>query len=117
MSVKGDHGRKAEQLALDLLTSSKLKLVCKNYQCRYGEIDLIMKDSNTLVFVEVRYRKSQQYGGAIESIDTKKQNKLRLTASHYLQKNKSSLNARFDVVLLSSLTSKNEINWIKSAFE
>lgn len=117
MSIKGDHGRLAEELALNLLQSNKLKFICKNYHCRFGEVDLIMKDNNTLVFVEVRYRKSQQFGGAIESITTSKQNKLRLTASHYLQKNKTQLNARFDVVLLSSLTDDKKINWIKSAFE
>lgn len=117
MSNKGEQGRLAEQIARDLLQSHNLRFICKNYHCRYGEVDLIMQDDNTLVFIEVRYRKSQQFGGAIESIDSKKQNKLRITAEHYLQKTKSKLNARFDVVALSSLEDKNRINWIKSAFE
>lgn len=117
MTIRAEHGRQAEKLALDLLQSNKLKLLCKNYHCRYGEIDLVMKDQKTIVFVEVRYRKKQQYGGAIESIDFNKQNKLRLTASHYLQQNKCPNNARFDVVLLSSLNNPQQINWIKSAFE
>lgn len=118
MSTKGDHGRKAEQLARQLLEAQQLKFIDSNYHCRFGEIDLIMLDkNNTLVFVEVRYRKNQQFGGAIESITHSKQNKLRLTASHYLQKKNSNKNARFDVVLLSSLSDNTQINWIKSAFE
>lgn len=117
MNTKGDHGRKAEQLARQLLEAQQLTFIDSNYHCRFGEIDLIMLDQNTLVFVEVRYRKNQQFGGAIESITSSKQNKIRLTASHYLQKKNSHKNARFDVVLLSSLSNNSEINWIKSAFE
>lgn len=117
MTLRGDHGKQAEKLALELLKSSGLKLLSKNYHCRYGEIDLVMQDQKTIVFVEVRYRKSSRFGGAIESIDFNKQNRIRLTASHYLQNNKISGNARFDAVLLSSLENPREINWIKSAFE
>jgi len=117
MTIKGEQGRKAEQVARKLLEARQMKFIDNNYHCRYGEIDLIMLDNNTLVFVEVRYRKNQQFGGAIESITNSKQNKIRLTASHYLQKSNSKKNARFDVVLLSSLTDNSQINWIKSAFE
>jgi len=117
MTTKSNHGRLAEELAQKLLESNRLKLIEKNYHCRYGEVDLIMRDNDTLVFVEVRYRKSERFGGALESIDQKKQSKLRITAEHYLQKHKSKLNARFDAVTLSSLTDSNKINWIKCAFE
>ena len=117
MTIKGEQGRLAESLAQQLLESNQLRLLQKNYHCRYGEIDLIMQDDKTLVFVEVRFRKSEKFGGAMESIDTKKQNKLRITAQHYLQKHNSKLNARFDVVILSSLSDRNKINWIKYAFE
>ena len=117
MNLKGEHGRLAEALALDLLSAKGLQLLTKNYHSRHGEIDLIMRDQQTLVFIEVRYRKNQSFGGALESIDHRKQNKLRLTASHYLQKHNSQENARFDVVVLSSLDDKNKIEWIKSAFE
>lgn len=117
MNKKSEHGKLAENLAQRLLESNQLTLLEKNYHCRYGEIDLIMKDENTLVFVEVRFRKSNQFGGALESIDRKKQNKIRITAQHYLQKNKCKHNARFDVVTLSSLSDNNKINWIKYAFE
>ncbi|MDH5393993.1 MAG: YraN family protein [Gammaproteobacteria bacterium] len=117
MNQKSQHGKLAENLAQQLLESNQLKLLEKNYHCRYGEIDLIMQDASTLVFVEVRFRKSNQFGGAVESIDQKKQNKIRITAQHYLQKHNSKLNARFDVVTLSSLNDNNKINWIKYAFE
>ena len=117
MKKQGEQGKLAETLAQHLLESNKLKLLEKNYHCRYGEIDLVMQDQNTLVFVEVRFRNSEKFGGAVESIDFKKQNKLRITAQHYMQKHNSKLNARFDVVTLSSLTDKNKINWIKYAFE
>ena len=117
MTTRGQHGKLAEEIARELLEANQLKLLNKNYHCRYGEIDLIMLDGKTLVFVEVRFRKSENYGGALESINYKKQEKIRTTALHYLQKNNSKLNARFDVVTLSSLDDKNKINWIKSAFE
>lgn len=117
MTIKSEQGKFAETLAQRLLESNQLRLLQKNYHCRYGEIDLVMQDKNTLVFVEVRFRKSDKFGGALESIDTKKQNKLRITAQHYMQKHNNTLNARFDVVTLSSLTDKNKIDWIKYAFE
>ena len=117
MNKRGHQGQEAETLACHLLKKNQLKLVSKNYHCRYGEIDLIMQDGKTLVFVEVRYRKSAVFGGALESINKSKQNKLRLTAQHYLQNTGAKNNARFDVVLLSSLTDPDSIEWIKSAFE
>lgn len=117
MKKQGEQGKLAESLAQHLLEANQLVLLQKNYHCRYGEVDLVMQDKNTLVFVEVRFRTSEKFGGALESIDTKKQNKLRITAQHYMQKHNNKLNARFDVVTLSSLTDKNKINWIKYAFE
>ncbi|MDH5516675.1 MAG: YraN family protein [Gammaproteobacteria bacterium] len=117
MNKKSQQGKLAENIACELLESHQLKLLQKNYHCRYGEIDLVMQDEETLVFVEVRFRKSAQFGGAVESIDQKKQNKIRTTAQHYLQKHNSKHNARFDVITLSSLEDKNKINWIKYAFE
>jgi putative endonuclease len=117
MTQKGEQGKLAETLAQNLLESNNLTLLQKNYHCRYGEIDLVMQDKSTLVFVEVRFRNSERFGGALESIDTKKQNKLRITAQHYMQKHNNKLNARFDVVILSSLSDQNKINWIKYAFE
>lgn len=106
-------GKKAEDIACSFLMNNGLELITRNYQCRYGEIDLIMQDSDNLVFVEVRYRKSARFGSAIESIDHDKQRKLIFTANHYLQNNPTSSAIRFDVV---ALTPNREIEWINNAF-
>ncbi len=84
-----------------------------------GEIDLIMTDRTTIVFVEVRFRIHNNYGDGAESVDTRKQRKISLTALHYLQKSRlSNRFCRFDVVSLSEAKNgTSEINWIQNAFE
>ncbi len=109
-------GAQAEQLAAAYLRRQGLRLIEANFRCRFGEIDLVCSDRNTLVFVEVRLRASQAYGGAAASIDARKQQKLVLAARHYLQQLGSSPACRFDVVLLRGLRD-NDIEWIKNAFE
>ena len=79
-----DLGDSAENLACDYLLAQGLHLLMRNYRLRSGEIDLVFRDSTHLVFVEVRYRKTQQFGGALYSIDHRKQRKLIRTAQHYL---------------------------------
>lgn len=106
-------GKKAEDVACSFLQHNGLSLIQRNYHCRYGEIDLIMQDSDTLVFVEVRYRSSARFGSASESVDRKKQRKLVFTANHYLQNNPSSQPTRFDVV---ALTPEQSPQWITNAF-
>ncbi|KAF3980987.1 MAG: YraN family protein [Methylococcales symbiont of Hymedesmia sp. n. MRB-2018] len=106
-------GEKSEQIACDYLLKQGLSLLEKNFSCRYGEVDLIMKDFNTLVIVEVRFRKSNKFGGAIESITEKKQAKIIAATQFYLMCNKLNHAIRFDVIALSNNT---EINWIKNAF-
>jgi putative endonuclease len=116
-------GLEAEKLAATFLASKGLKLVAQNYHCRFGEIDLIMTDANCLVFVEVKLRSSSQFGGAAASITPQKQQKMTLTAQHYLQQAnyKTEPACRFDAVLLSSKILKNtdlqQIEWIRNAFE
>lgn len=119
-------GKIAEELALTRLQQAGLEHVESNFYSRFGEIDLVMIEpgkTDYLVFIEVRYRKNQSYGAAIESIDTKKQQKLIKTAEYYLLKNPIAQKypIRFDVVLLSSIDKLNvdlskQINWIKNAF-
>ncbi len=108
-------GTDAEQLATRYLQQQGLSLVTSNYQCKFGEIDLIMREGNTLVFVEVRLRSNSQFGGAAASITAAKQRKLALTAEHYLQKYGSSA-CRFDAILMSS-TDAQHIEWIRNAFD
>lgn len=107
-------GELAEQHACDYLLAQGLHLVDKNVQSRYGEIDLIMRDDKTLVIVEVRFRKSNKYGSALESITPKKQSCLIATTQYYCVTNKITSAIRFDVVALSPNT---EIHWVKNAFQ
>lgn len=110
-------GQEMEKLAGDYLQQQGLTTLTRNYHCRYGEIDLIMQDGNTLVFVEVRYRRNSRYGSALESVDIRKQQRLITTANHYLQKTKLSSHAcRFDVIAI-HMTTAPEITWIKDAFQ
>lgn len=108
-------GGQAEALAATYLQQRGLKFVTNNYHCRFGEIDLIMRDNKTLVFVEVRLRKHSAFGGAAGSITATKRQRLVQTAQHYLQQHGETA-CRFDAVLMRSLD-LNEIEWIKNAFD
>jgi len=107
-------GVKYEQQALSFLKQQGLLLVCQNFYCRFGEIDLIMVDQDTLVFIEVRYRKNQDFGGATASVTPRKQMKLIKTAKHYLSQLDNEPYCRFDVVAISATT---EPQWIQDAFQ
>ena len=107
-------GSDTENLACNYLQVNGLQFVQKNYRIRTGEIDLIMRDGNVLIFVEVRYRKSQRYGGALHSIDPRKQARIIRTAQHYLQYRAPDAQVRFDVV---AVEGDNGIQWIKNAFD
>ena len=114
MSDKRATGDKHEVMALDYLQSHGLVLLGSNYHSRHGEIDLIMRDGDTLVFIEVRFRKNNRFGGAVLSITPEKQRKIALTALQYLQKHKKTESpCRFDAV---EITDTN-IQWIKAAFD
>ncbi len=106
-------GGDAESAALSFLEERGLRLVERNYRCRMGEIDLIMREKDTLVFVEVRKRSSRDFGGAAASITDAKQKKLIHAARHYLSKFGSEPACRFDALLYDE-TGKPE--WIKNAF-
>lgn len=117
-------GLEAEKIAATFLAKHGLKLVMQNYHCRFGEIDLIMQDGKTLVFVEVKLRSSNQFGGAAVSITPQKQQKLILTAQHYLQTNAQKIAepaCRFDAILMNRKdlkpTDLQHIEWIRNAFE
>jgi putative endonuclease len=115
-------GEDAEFACCRFLESRGLKLVEKNYSCRQGEIDIIMLDKGLLVFIEVRYRKNNNFGGGLESITPAKQNRLRHTAELYLQNNRHYKNARFDVVSMSKNNQTNDgrreyiFDWVTNAF-
>lgn len=108
------NGSAAEVLAAHYLQQQHLKLLEKNFRCPYGEIDLIMQDGKTLVFVEVRMRSSASFGGAAMSVTPSKQEKLRRSAQRYLQIHGEQA-CRFDVVLMQTID-VNAVEWLKNAF-
>ncbi len=108
-------GRHAEDVAATFLQQRGLKLVARNYRCRFGEIDLIARDGDTLVFVEVRMRSGSGYGGAAASITAGKRAKLTRAARHYLAGRSRLPPCRFDALLVSG--ADDTIEWLKSAFE
>lgn len=111
-------GNFAEHAALDYLRKQGLKLVEQNFNCRYGEIDILMRDKQEWVFVEVRYRQSRSYGGGLESVDTKKQRKLINAAEYYMQKHHNIQfdSCRFDMIEISGDIEAPQFNWIQDAF-
>jgi putative endonuclease len=108
-------GAQAEQLAAQYLQRQGLKLLHSNYRCRFGEIDLVCQQYDTLVFVEVRLRSNASFGGAAASIDAHKQAKLVRTAQHYLATLAHIPPCRFDAILMQSMDSHG-IEWVKNAF-
>lgn len=106
-------GAAKESLAADYLERRGLRLIERNHRCRLGEIDLVMRDRDSLVFVEVRYRGSLRFGTPAETVDRRKQRRLIAAAGHWLQANPSVLPCRFDVVAISG---QDRIEWLKNAF-
>lgn len=107
-------GEQAEQLAASYLQRKGLSLVQCNYRCRWGEIDLVMRDRGTMVFAEVKLRRSKSFGGAAYSVGPRKQARIIAAARHYLA-GKKEVPCRFDVVLLECLEPL-QIEWIRDAF-
>ena len=107
-------GNLAEALAADYLEARGLRLIERNYSCRLGGIDLILADGATLVFAEVRLRRSAGFGGAAASITAGKRQRILRAARHYLS-GRPEGPCRFDVLLLDALD-PDRIEWIKDAF-
>lgn len=118
MATTRQRGTHYETQALAFLRRQGLQHISSNYQSRLGEIDLIMRDGNTLVFVEVRFRDTASHGGPISSIDRQKQKKIIATAKHYLCQARlfDKVDCRFDVVGISGAGSSSKLEWIRSAF-
>ncbi len=112
-------GQITEQFAERYLTARGLKLVDKNYHCRQGEIDLIMKDQKTYVFIEVKYRQSSFFGGAIAAVSANKQRKIKHCVTFYLQQaglNEYNTPCRIDVVALQGDLNNPKVTWLPNAF-
>ncbi len=108
-------GNEAEQQACKHLQAQGLKLLEKNFSTKAGEVDLIMRDNETLVFVEVRYRKNTDFGGAAASVTAKKQQRIIKAALAYQQKHMPQSSMRFDVVAIEG--DNGDLDWITSAFD
>lgn len=109
-------GKDAEAQAERFLQNKGLIPISRNFRCRCGEIDLIMRDGNELVFIEVRKRQWQQFGGAAESVDFRKQRKLIRTAQYYLQQLSKEPFCRFDVIAFEGKAAADDPLWYKDAF-
>lgn len=110
-------GRWAEEQAARYLESRGLRLVARNFRCRAGEIDLVMTDGPVLVFVEVRFRRSDRYGSGAESLTWTKQRKLLAAARFYLARHGlADARCRFDVVSVSKPHYRPDFLWLRNAF-
>lgn len=111
----GSRGAQAEAQAERYLLQQGLVKRDKNYRCKLGEIDLIMQQGDTLVFIEVRLRSHRQFANAAESVTLSKQRKIVNTAGYYLQQHQltDKVNCRFDVIAFGEATAPE---WIKNAF-
>jgi putative endonuclease len=114
-----ESGKTGENLACDYLQQQGLTLLARNFRSRYGEIDLIMRDGSTVVFVEVRARQQHNLVDSLQSINASKQKKLIKTALYYLQTHSKLMDypARFDVIAITNQPAASQINWIKDAFQ
>ena len=108
-----DVGQRAEDRAHARLIAQGLQPVARNYRCRGGEIDLVMRDGDCLVFVEVRFRRDRGFGGALSSIDARKRLRLTLAAEHYLARHGWHGPCRFDVMAFDGESAET---WIRDAF-
>ena len=114
-------GAWGEAKAAEFLRKKHYSLVAAGYFCKFGEIDLIVRNKKYLVFVEVKMRKNANFAQAMEYVDRRKQDRLRMTASMYLSENPTKLQPRFDVIEIyapqGTLTTNPEINHLEDAFQ
>jgi putative endonuclease len=112
-------GHAFEQRACVELERAGLKLLARNYGTRHGELDLVMRDGNTVVFVEVRYRKSASHGDAATSVTAGKQSRLILAAQHWLAAHPQHAQraCRFDVISYDGPADDIRHEWLRNAFE
>jgi putative endonuclease len=111
-------GHDAERLAARHLKRMGYRIVCRNYRCPLGEIDIIARHGETLVFVEVKSRRNEALGSPKLAVTPAKQHKLSQVAWYYLQKNSlTETKARFDVITITGTTASSHFEVIENAFE
>jgi len=118
LSPRQEVGRRAEAQAADHLIAQGLEPVLANYRCRFGELDLVMRDGGTLAVIEVRRRSSRDFGGAAASITRGKQRRIVRATRHLLLTHATLRHypIRFDVVTLEPAAGGTRIEWLRNAF-
>ncbi len=115
------NGAWGEALAAEYLRNKHYTLLAANFRCKFGEIDLIVRDKKNLVFVEVKQRKDALFAEAKEYVDHRKRDRIRVTAAVYLQTHPTALQPRFDVIEIYAPQGRNtpdpQINHLEGAFE
>lgn len=116
--LPGAIGANFEQATESYLRGHGLETLCRNYRCRRGEIDLVMRDRDFIVFVEVRYRANAEFGDPLETITASKQRRIIAAATHYLagEPRYKHSPCRFDAVGVTGTGSSIEYDWIRDAF-
>lgn len=111
-------GARAEALCVERMRRAGLRIVARNWRCRFGEIDIVAEDAGVTVFAEVRLRRAGHFGGAAESITVHKRARLIAAAQHYLA-GRRERHCRFDVMLLETTDPDRieDIEWIRNAFD
>lgn len=112
-------GFAAEKFACSYLVDQGLKLLMRNYRCKNGEIDLIMQEDDTIIFIEVRFRANTTYGSGSETVTKQKQYRIIKTALFYLKQKQllEKNSCRFDVVSVTQHDLQPTLEWIKDAFQ
>lgn len=114
-------GAWGEALAAEYLRKKHYKIEAVGFRCRFGEIDLIIRDKQFLIFVEVKLRRSGTFAEAMEYVDRRKQARIRTTAAVYLSQHPTELQPRFDVIEIyapeGTLTKKPQIHHLEDAFQ
>ena len=114
-----ESGTLSEDLACAHLRDAGLALLARNVQCRHGEIDLVMRDGDIVVFVEVRYRRGGRFGDGIDSVGASKRARLGKAASVYLAREPrlAQRACRFDVIAVSGSPTQPAFDWRRNAFD
>lgn len=119
LNIKQKFGKFGEDLAVRFLKKQGYRILQQNFRCRFGEIDIIAKDRDVLVFIEVKSRRTDAFGHPKTAVTRAKQEKISKTALHYLQLHpETDCRARFDVVTVNAASAgKPDVEIIKNAFD
>lgn len=118
MVTRAELGRSGEAVAEAYLRARRFRIVARNYRCRAGEIDLVARDGEAVVFVEVRSRRGANAGTGLESVTGAKQARVALVAQHYLSRHGlGEAPSRFDVVGIDFATDPPVVDHVRGAFE